>query len=419
MEAARYLEDGKLVVFKRNCHFYARIRLGPRNYVWRSLKTSDQQKAIREAQKLFFRMEERVEQGLAVTSKSFSAVIDEYVRFREKSHRQGKTSAAMLRQIKRVVKFWREYAGTTSIEAVDDKALKNFIPWRRNYYSKVKVLPKNAKLHPTDKTLQWEMMLGKAILNWAHEQGYRGNKPLPTFTFTPKKVRVRPAFELPEYRKLYNTMHRRILAAPDQRIRRSRELLRDYVLILANSGMRVGEANNLRMRDVLPFMDDKGRRNYRFIVRGKTGERDVILRAAAAKHVDRLLERRNGAGPNDYLFAMPNGGKVITLIDQFDEVLKQAGITHNSHGEKYSLYSLRHWYAITSLRKGFGVFEVARNMGTSVQMIQAYYGKQARRPRWRRGWEIEKAIYELKSRCFHLAMQRLHQEPSRYFYCNA
>jgi len=66
-----------------------------------------------------------------------------------------------------------------------------------------------------------------------------------------------------------------------------------------------------------------------------------------------------------------------TLIDPFDEVLKQAGITHNSHGEKYSLYSLRRWYAITYLRKGFGVFEVARNMGTSVQMIQAYYGKQA------------------------------------------
>ena len=30
-----------------------------------------------------------------------------------------------------------------------------------------------------------------------------------------------------------------------------------------------------------------------------------------------------------------------------------------------------------ALRKGLGVFEVARNMGTSVQMIQSYYGKHA------------------------------------------
>jgi len=32
--------------------------------------------------------------------------------------------------------------------------------------------------------------------------------------------------------------------------RYTRELLRDYVLVLANSGMRVGEANNLRVGDL-------------------------------------------------------------------------------------------------------------------------------------------------------------------------
>ena len=57
------------------------------------------------------------------------------------------------------------------------------------------------------------------------------------------------------------------------------------MLILANCGMRVGEANSLRRRDVIPFTDDKGRQSYRFIVRGKTGERDVIPRATAAKYV--------------------------------------------------------------------------------------------------------------------------------------
>jgi hypothetical protein len=57
--------------------------------------------------------------------------------------------------------------------------------------------------------------------------------------------------------------------------------------------------------------------------------------------------------------------------------LKQAGIQKNSFGEKYSVYSLRHFYAVMALRNGIGVFEVARNMGTSVQIIQEYYGKQA------------------------------------------
>ena len=180
MEDARYLEDGKLVIYRRTHHYYARIRVGPKSYVWRSLKTDDAKVAERAARKLFYKIEDRAEQGLPVQSKTFAAVIAEYVAYREKDNKQGRTSDQMLRQIKRVVKFWLAYAGKKPIELVDDKLMRGFVPWRKDYYSKFKVLPKNAKLHPTDKTLQWEMMLGKAIIKWAHEQGYRGQKPLPT-----------------------------------------------------------------------------------------------------------------------------------------------------------------------------------------------------------------------------------------------
>ena len=71
---------------------------------------------------------------------------------------------------------------------------------------------------------------------------------------------------------------KRIKTAKDNRTRRSRELLRYYVLVLANSGLRPGEANNLKLRDVHSFTDEKGRSNYRLFVRGKTGERDAIVR---------------------------------------------------------------------------------------------------------------------------------------------
>jgi integrase len=55
-------------------------------------------------------------------------------------------------------------------------------------------------------------------------------------------------------------------------------------------------------------------------------------------------------GADDWLFVMGNDTRVITLIEQFDKVLDLAGITHNSHGDKYTLYSLRHFYAVLSLR---------------------------------------------------------------------
>lgn len=156
MEGARYLEDGKLTLFKRSGVFYARIRLSASGrYAWRSLKNTDEQNAIRAGRKLLFQLEQRVDQGLPPKSKLFSAVIDDYIRYRERDHQHGKTSAGTLRQIVRVSKFWREYAGELPVEAIDDKVMREFIPWRRDYYSKFKILPKNARLHPTDKTLQW------------------------------------------------------------------------------------------------------------------------------------------------------------------------------------------------------------------------------------------------------------------------
>jgi integrase len=338
MDAARYLEDGRLTIFKRSGVYYARLRVSPgKKYLWRSLKTSDEQTAIRLGRRLLFQIEQRTEQGLPPKSKSFSAVIDDYIRCRERDHAHGKTSAGMLRQIIRVSKFWREYAGKMAVDAIDDKVMREFIPWRRDYYSDVKRLPKNAKLHPTDKTLQWDMMLGKAIVRWAAEQGLRGHKPSITVTFTPKKKRVRPAFELWEYRRLWRTLLSRIKAARDLRTKQSRELLRYYVLLLANSGMRPGEANKVRLHDVHSFKDERGRKNYRLIVRGKTGERDVILRSVAAKRLDKYLAKRRLEDAEGFLFVMPDGSRIISLVDQLDAALEEAGIMRSSFGEKYSV----------------------------------------------------------------------------------
>jgi integrase len=139
----------------------------------------------------------------------------------------------------------------------------------------------------------------------------------------------------------------------------------------------LGEANKLKVTDVHAFVDDKHRKNYRLVVRGKTGERDAIVRSVAAKRLDKYLAKRRAEEPGGLLFVMPEGSKIVSLIDQLNSALRAAGIERSSFGEKYSVYGLRHFYAVNALRNGVGVFEVARNMATSVQMIQEYYGKQA------------------------------------------
>lgn len=374
---ARYLDGGKLVIYLRPPHYTARIYLGSSIYVSRSLKTGDRDAAVSEGWKIYHALKAQHSQGIPVRSTSLNTVIDAYIAYREKSHAQGHTSAGMLRQVKRVSKFWREYAGSKPIQGIGDQDLKQFVDWRREYYA-TRPIPQNGKRHPTDKTIQWEITEGKAILRWAHEQGLRGSQPLPSYTFTPKKCGVRPPFEDADFERLIDGATDRINTAPDKRCGKSRALLALYVSFLSLSGVRVGEANNLKIRDIEEICLD-GESFYRLNVRGKTGERDVIVRAHMNDILAKFLKRRLAAGakPDDLLFRMSNGQKISTLADQFDALLKAAGLTHNSHDEKHTLYSLRHTYAISALKRGVNVFEVARNMGTSVEMIEKHYAKKA------------------------------------------
>src|SRR5215218_6042596 len=105
----------------------------------------NEQAAVDLGRRLLFQLEQRTEQGLPPRSKIFAAVIDDYIRHREGDHRHGGTSAGMLRQMIRVSKFWRDYAGRLAVEAIDDKMMREFIPWRRDYYASFKELPKSAK----------------------------------------------------------------------------------------------------------------------------------------------------------------------------------------------------------------------------------------------------------------------------------
>ena len=145
------LENNRICVFERNGVYQARIRTEANRYLWRSLKTRNQVQSISAARKLYHSIEFRQQSGLPLTNRSVNRVLDEYVTLRERQQTQGRTSFHMLRQIKRVVKFWREYIGDQSIESVGNKELSGYIEWRKSYYAQFKTLPKNAKLNPATK----------------------------------------------------------------------------------------------------------------------------------------------------------------------------------------------------------------------------------------------------------------------------
>ena len=110
MDDAICLEDG-LVVYAREGIYQMRLRVSPQRYIWRSLKTRDKEQAIRTARREFYKLEIKKEEGEEYAAPTLKKVLADYLKQRELENKRGDTKDGMLRQIKRVQKFWLEYAG--------------------------------------------------------------------------------------------------------------------------------------------------------------------------------------------------------------------------------------------------------------------------------------------------------------------
>lgn len=75
------------------------------------------------------------------------------------------------------------------------------------------------------------------------------------------------------------------------------------------------------------------------------------------------------------MFSTFEGKPAITLYaDQIGRLLKESDLKRSSAGSLRSTYCFRHTYATFRLTEGVDVYFLAKQMGTSVQMIEAHYG---------------------------------------------
>ena len=158
------------------------------------------------------------------------------------------------------------------------------------------------------------------------------------------------------------------------------------MLILANTGIRIGEARGLRWRDIDTEPTDKANEfNIILHVRGKTGAREVVARTSEVQiYFQRIWELRTeeiGTKPSkdDYVFSHKDGTQIHTFKKGFAELITNAGVDVDRNGEKRTIYSLRHTYATFRLQEGVNHYVLARNMGTSVKMLENFYGHTSNR----------------------------------------
>jgi integrase len=126
--------------------------------------------------------------------------------------------------------------------------------------------------------------------------------------------------------------------AQDNRRHRERFYLQHYILILANSGIRVGEARHLRWRDVSSTKTLSDQKRVIFTVRGKTGEREVVCNETVKRYVERLRifrsEEAKRLNLEEPIFCHPNGRPIGSFKKGFEQVLDEAGVLRGSDGAR-------------------------------------------------------------------------------------
>jgi integrase len=222
-------------------------------------------------------------------------------------------------------------------------------------------------LRPARSTLQGEIVVLRHILKTANRHGWLPYLPdLTTPYKTSGKISHRAWFSPEEYKRLYEATRARAKNPINPRWKESYERMHDYVIFMANTGLRPDEAARLEFRDASIVTDEAtGERILEIEVRGKRGVGYCKSMTGAVLPFERLQKRKNPQ-PTDLIF-----GK--TQRDLFKIILNELNLRFDREGNRRTAYSLRHTYICLRLMEGADIYQIAKNCRTSVEMIETFY----------------------------------------------
>jgi len=220
---------------------------------------------------------------------------------------------------------------------------------------------------PARSTMHQEIVTLRQVLKTAIRHGWIGYLPdLSTPYKSSGKISHRAWFSPDEYKQLYTATRKRARSPKRDRWKWASEQLHDYVLFMANTGLRPDEAKRLEYRDVT-IVDDEATSEtiLEIVVRGKRGVGYCKSTTGAVTPFQRLVTR-NDPSPTDLIFAKSHR----TL---FNEILEEENLKFDREGNRRTAYSLRHTYICLRLMEGADIYQIAKNCRTSVEMIEKFY----------------------------------------------
>ena len=224
------------------------------------------------------------------------------------------------------------------------------------------------------------------VFDEAVAREYMQKSQVPVLTNTGRASMRRADFNRNEYAQMLRALPHWVKQTRLSKSLQMRELLRDYIRFLANTGIRHGtEAQNVCWKHIEVF-EDNGRKYLAIWVDGKTGKREVIARASTITYLKRIHKRCEGINHLKFdellakkldlpVFRLGDGTVTNHLRQPFKKFMQDTGLLIDAKtGQERTLYCLRHTYATFQLvNNNVDMHTLAKQMGTSIQMLEKHY----------------------------------------------
>ena len=221
----------------------------------------------------------KIKHDIPINTKRFTAVADLAIKDMQNELDKGYGKKTYYHYTGALERYMIPFFGNTHIDNIDYKRLKEFDDWR---IDKVGRRLKSSTINNHNSALN-------RVFRTSLDRGWINEYQIPQLKNKGDKTQRRPHFEKEEYKKLYEFMNHWYKTGRKQKTRDIRELLRDYVLILANTGIRhCTETANLKWKHIKEFVRNDGKRFLSIWVDGKTKGREAIARHSVRTYLERI-----------------------------------------------------------------------------------------------------------------------------------
>lgn len=378
---------GKLTIYKReNSRFWqCSTFLEGRNH-----RTSTKEESLAQAKEFaedwYLDLRAKQRTGTLKTGKTFATAAKVFEKEYEASTRGHRSPKWVQGHKDRIRLHLMPYFGNKVLSGITEGAIQEYRVHRmtepEDWDEEEKGRPWKP---PARNTIHNEVVTLSMVLKTAKRHGWLETLPDTSDPYRRQsKVEHRPWFTPKEYKQLYEATRKNAANPKKERYRWHAEQLHDFVLFMANTGLRPDEVKHLEFRDVEIVTDDwSGKRILEIEVRGKRGVGYCKSMPGAVRPFERLRDRERPVDPasdegdtDEAATAPPEPTDLLFPTEyqkMFNRVLTDAKLKFDRNGKARTAYSLRHSYICFRLLEGADIYQIAKNCRTSVETIEKHY----------------------------------------------